>query len=196
MKALVYGKDVPHSVDCSIAFHGFEELEYDITLSNKWLELTKNDFEQFDVCVGGVDMCRYALSKMQVRNYDSSCYPQQLKSFLFRNIEEIRICDLYKVKSKKFIKPIRPKRFVGFTTDNEDLLVSLMNLDEEEKIYVSDCVNFLSEWRVYVNNNEIKAICNYNGNPTMFPDVNKVKKRIADFEGPCCYVLDVGTLAE
>jgi len=193
-KALIYGKDIPHSVDCSIAFHGFEELDYDIIISNNWLSLNKNDFEQYSVCVGGVDVCRWALSKMGVKNYDIPCYPPQLKSYFSREIEIIKLKDLYKIKTKKFVKPIKPKHFQAFTTENRDNLSKLMGFDDDEQIYVCDIVNFESEWRVYVQNNQIKVICNYKGNPTSFPNTRVIENMIYDFQGPCCYVLDVGIL--
>lgn len=194
MKALVYGKEMPYSVDCSIAFHGLENLEFEITLTNNWLAFNKEEFEQFDVCVGGVDICRFALSKMQIKDYDIPCYPSQLNSYLDREIQIIKAKDIYKLKEAKFIKPVRPKRFTGFTTNNKDRLLYLMNIDDDEQIYVSDIVHFESEWRVYVEDNKIKSIHYYQGDPTVFPNVKRINNMLESFDGPCCYALDVGEL--
>lgn len=194
MKALIYGDVQPESVDCSIAFHGFEDLNYEIVLSKQWLIFDKKNFEQFEVCVGGVDICRFALNKMGIKNYDIPCYPLELMPYLYRNIQIIKAKHLYKLNEIKFIKPVRPKRFQAFLTNDDNKLMSIMDLDDNEEIYVSDIVNFESEWRVYVENNEIKLICNYNGDPTLFPNVKTIREMIKSWSGPCCYALDVGEL--
>lgn len=194
MKALIYGDIFPETVDCSIAFHGLEDLNYDITISKKWLTFNKEDFEQFDICAGGVDICRFALNKIGIKNYDIPCYPTALYSYLLRNIQIIKTKDFYKIKGIKFVKPVRPKRFQAFLTSDNDKLMYLMNLEDDEQIYISDIVKFESEWRVYIEDKNIKVICNYNGNPKLFPDVKTIESMIDSWQGPCCYVLDVGLI--
>jgi hypothetical protein len=192
MKVLIQGDKIPHTIDCSIAYHGFEELEADIVLLRNWFSMTKEDFEQYDVCVGGVDICRFALMRMQIKYFEIFCYPEKLIQFLGREIYEIQVKDILKIKEEKFVKPVRPKAFATLITNDEDQFVNLMNIDDNEKAYVSDIINFESEWRVYINKNNIEAICNYKGDPTLFPDVDIIKAMIYSWEGPVCYVLDVG----
>jgi len=192
MKALVYGDKMPALIDCSIAYHGLEELEADITLLKSWYSLSKEDFEQYDVCVGSVTDCRFALTRMGLRDFDIDCYPSELTSFLGRDIQTILIQDILKIKDTKFVKPVKPKRFAAFTTDEEDYYMRLMNTDDDEKIYVSDIMHFQSEWRVYIHDNKIEAICNYKGDPTLFPNVSNVYAMIHSWKGPKCYVLDIG----
>jgi len=200
MNALVYGIGSPHTVDCSIAFHGLEELDFNIDIKIDWFALNQNELEKYDVCVGGVDVCRNALFKMGLRDYDIPCYPLKLYPFLKRNIEILEIKQLsIKIPLNKFLKPIYPKRFHAFKTGatrnnhaEQLALTSLMHLDEHEKIYMSDLIEFESEWRVYIKKQIIQNVCNYAGDPLKFPNPNTIQRMIDAWEGPCCYGLDVG----
>ena len=52
-------------------------------------------------------------------------------------------------------------------------------LNKEHLFQVSSIFNILSEYRVYVIDGEIEAISNYNGDCTLLPDINLVKKAIS-----------------
>lgn len=198
LNILIYGKDnIPQTIDCSIAFHGFEELNARVTISHDWFSLNKNELKKFDVCVGGVLICQHVLNKLGVTNYNISCYPNELQKFLNRKIEKTTLrqfvsCHL----ENKFVKSVSPKRFGTFKTtrQNKDYLLTLMGLDENEEIYISDLVEFDSEWRVYVKENRIQNICFYRGDPTVFPDPKVIRRMISSWCGPCCYALDVGII--
>jgi hypothetical protein len=93
----------------------------------------------------------------------------------------------------KFVKPVQPKRCNSFMSNTlKDQSVMLMHLDENEQFYVSDLIDFESEWRVYVKKNVIQAVCFYKGDPTIFPDAKTIRRMISSWDGPCCYALDVG----
>lgn len=49
----------------------------------------------------------------------------------------------------------------------------------ETTFLVSSVFDIKSEYRVYVIDGKIEAICNYNGAPTVFPDISLVKKAVA-----------------
>lgn len=51
-----------------------------------------------------------------------------------------------------------------------------LQLDKSHYYQVSEVVNILSEYRVYIINGEIENIQNYNGDPTLFPDINLIRK--------------------
>ena len=59
---------------------------------------------------------------------------------------------------------------------------------------VSEVIDVLSEWRIFVHHNEIKYISNYGGDPTVFPDLSRIYAMISDYskEAPVAYTLDVG----
>lgn len=53
---------------------------------------------------------------------------------------------------------------------------SSLYLNKDHLYQVSEVVNILSEYRVYIINGKIQAISNYNGNPCVFPDINIIDK--------------------
>lgn len=53
---------------------------------------------------------------------------------------------------------------------------SSLYLNENHFYQVSEVVNILSEYRVYIINGEIQSICNYNGDPCLFPDTKLIIK--------------------
>lgn len=52
-------------------------------------------------------------------------------------------------------------------------------LDKEHLFQVSSVYNIQSEYRVYIINGEIEAICNYNGDPTILLDISLLKKAVS-----------------
>lgn len=52
------------------------------------------------------------------------------------------------------------------------------NLDETHLFQVSECFDIKSEYRVYVIDGKIENIVNYNGDVTLSPDINLIKKAV------------------
>jgi hypothetical protein len=72
------------------------------------------------------------------------------------------------------------------------------NMDGADKTHlfaVSEIMNIISEYRVYIINREIYAIEYYNGDPCVFPDVQKIKQANAAYQSqpdyPRSYTIDV-----
>lgn len=106
--------------------------------------------------------------------------------FLKRDYRFDKLQNLPKV-GKFFIKNIEELK--SFTYCGELLNVNIDGLMEEKKendyslsfkpdtlFSISEAVDILSEYRVYVINNKIVNISNYNGDCTLFPDINLIKK--------------------
>ena len=47
-------------------------------------------------------------------------------------------------------------------------------LDKDHLFQVSTLFDIRSEYRVYVIDGKVEAICNYNGDPTLLPDIEKL----------------------
>lgn len=211
IKALVCGHKHLHGntavisikdVDCSIAYHGLEEMDAEVDLISPWWTLNTEDFEKYDVCVSGVSDCTLALWKMGIRDFEIPCYPESIKVFLSREIEKMTFKSFlknlvyYKKNGHKFVKPVKPKAFQAFLTSDENITDRLYNLNPDIEMYVSDIVNFKSEWRVYVKLNKIVRVCHYSGNPLLFPNPVVVNAMVKGMIGPCCYALDVGVFGD
>ena len=70
-----------------------------------------------------------------------------------------------------------------------------LHLDQTHLYQVSDVVQIQSEYRVYVQDNNIEAIANYDGDPCIFPDAKLLNKMINIYsmqdDCPKAYTMDV-----
>lgn len=133
--------------------------------------------------------------------YRDNCYPAELKAFLNRSIKNSTVKDAKRyveTKGEIFIKPSsRTKRFTGFVlSEPHDFRLSGIPLNEN--IWMSEPVEWLSEWRFYVINHEI-AYCSYCcGNQHLKPKLEIVKKAIEIIsmqnQSPCSYAIDFGVM--
>lgn len=87
-----------------------------------------------------------------------------LKSFCYCTGNDLSYLNIKKIiKSPEKIKAIKK-------TDTS------LYLNSEHLYQVSEFVNVLSEYRVYIIDGQIEAISNYNGNPCILPDTELIKK--------------------
>ena len=72
---------------------------------------------------------------------------------------------------------------------------SSIRLDATHLFQVSEVVNVLSEYRVYVLNKEINSVCIFAGNPLLFPDAELIQKAVdlinMQEDSPASYSLDL-----
>lgn len=73
---------------------------------------------------------------------------------------------------------------------------TLGHLIDADTVYVvSERVSFVSEWRLFVCNDEVIACQNYLGDVLFFPDADTISKMVSSYskaEHPMAYTLDVG----
>lgn len=71
-----------------------------------------------------------------------------------------------------------------------------MTLEDDTNYVVSRRVEFISEYRVFVYNDEIQSIQNYLGDVTVFPNINYIKEIVDSYSNisnkPHAYTLDIG----
>lgn len=71
-----------------------------------------------------------------------------------------------------FVKDVSAlKSFSGPIYHKEELYL----LDQNHNFLVSEIVDIVSEYRVYIIDGEIQNICNYNGDPAVFPDIQIIR---------------------
>ncbi len=68
----------------------------------------------------------------------------------------------------------------------------------EKRYVVSEKVNILSEYRVFMWKNEICAIQNYSGRPDIFPHEMEIRNMIKDYQEmrPDAYTLDIAVISK
>lgn len=114
----------------------------------------------------------------------------QTEEFLKREYKIVKGKDLPRV-GRYFIKNASKLKDFSVNTDMQYFLSEEMidykptskfdntlSIKSKDNFVVSEEVNILSEYRVYVFNNEIIAISHYNGNPLLFPDTKLLEKAV------------------
>jgi hypothetical protein len=161
------------------------------------LKISLNDF-----IAGDIDTMFTAIKKLGI-NYEYNDYPKCLNKYLHRKIWESSIKDIKEELFNKctinpiFIKPKdKLKKFTGFLIKSIDDLNKINNAGNDIKIFCSEPVNFVSEYRCPVINGEIKDFCHYSGDSDINIDKSLVQNMVKDFvNSPKAYCIDVGVLS-
>lgn len=124
--------------------------------------------EKIDLLSGSIDFVHTALKLLdkEIPEYDS--YPKGMESTLHRKIWEGTKKDITVDNLPLFIKPKdNCKFFTGFVVkDIDDPRYRVIG--NNRKLYISEVVNFISEWRVYWVSGSLWQIAQYSGEKTTF----------------------------
>jgi hypothetical protein len=152
-----------------------------------------------DILIGSVEATErfFNLIGVPVPNYIG--YPESLKKYLHRNIETMKFSELDGKTFPYFVKPKNGvKAFTGSLVQNEtqkSFLVSFDNVISDTELYVSDPINFITEYRCFVHKKELKGIQYYLGDFKKFPSIETIESMIRDYDNcNVSYTLDVGVL--
>jgi hypothetical protein len=119
-------------------------------------------------------------------------YPISLRPFLRRRVKETsfeEVMSLYESvpNFKAFIKPRgaeNTKLWTGCVINSKDDFWKLTNVQENTPVYVSEPIEFLSEYRCYVIRGSVKAISCYMGDKKLAPlDLKTVYTAVRCLEG-------------
>lgn len=124
-------------------------------------------------------------------------YPDEIKPFLGREVIKSTFGKAPQIKTPFFIKPADGvKKFTGALIDDVKSLHLFRDFDgavDSDPVYISTPVEFLSEYRCFVHEGELKGIQHYAGDFRLFPDVSVIDKMVKAYEtANCAYTLDVG----
>lgn len=128
-------------------------------------------------------------------------YPKHLEWMIQRGIRKATLDEVRGSTTVQFVKPVQQKLFTGFVFDPLDpicrLNVACYHGDTE--CYVSDAVNFVSEWRCFVRHGVVTGVRHYKGDWSKAPD--KTSLDLAVSQGrmsnlPKAHVLDLGVIVD
>ncbi len=130
---------------------------------------------------GSVEMISKVLNELSVELPTPDYYPKCLNKYLHRDIETTTVKAVRERVSKGeplFAKPkLHWKKFTGkvFSRTN---ISELSSIESSESVLISSPVHFTDEFRVYVSNWELVAICQYTGEDDKEIDHCVVKEAI------------------
>jgi len=149
-----------------------------------------------DVIFGSVEATNFYFNYIGVKSPSYLGYPEELKPFLLRNVYKV---EYGKINSKYpyFVKPAEGvKTFTGTLIrdeNSEKLLKEFNNLTDQTLVWFSEPIDFISEFRCFVHNKELKGIQYYIGDFTKFPNTEKILEMVKTYQtSNCSYTLDVG----
>ena len=132
-------------------------------------------------------------------------YPVALREFLHRHVWKSTLGALeFALRDGEcrstFAKPAsRCKRFTGCVFDAESDLYRVYGVSRHEELWCAEVVTWLSEYRVYIVNSEIRSVDWYAGNREISIDLHEVRRAILALdtagESLAGYAIDFGVLA-
>lgn len=160
-------------------------------------------FSKDDIIIGSVEATTMFFQSLGVDVPNYIGYPEELQKWYGRKIYET----LYELKPKEypyFIKPAKNiKLFTGSLIEKDGHLDILENymatspLRPETKVYISEPMDFLSEYRCFVFENELVGIKHYQGDFRIFPNKYQIDRIIKTYKNaPVSYAIDVGILKD
>jgi len=139
-----------------------------------------------------------ALRKLGIKKPEPLDYPDELKKYLGRKIKTSTIGYIRNnTPNGIFVKPYSHKIFTGFVmTGSFSDQMKFASCPNDEKIWISDVVDFESEWRCFVLDGNILDVRPYKGNWYRYPDldVETIENAVDEYKSkPVACTLDFGT---
>ncbi len=157
--------------------------------------------------VGSVEYVRAALAIAEIPEPQCDPYPPSLLPWMGRSLVEATAAAALAADHPLFVKPAgQLKAFDGFVLrpgqeldeHGREQLAALRTLPGNSPVWTSDPVEFLSEWRFYVQDGQILGSGRYDPDgldSAPAPDVAAVQEAIAAYGRSGSYALDMGVLA-
>lgn len=185
--------------NCYSSAYGFHRMGYEVEkfrLNN----IHDYDWHNIDVVHGGILAIRKIISLMGLPQPEIHNPHIHLPDYIGREMAEVKMSDILSEFMKNenptpvFIKPLdEHKLFTGKVIHSFSDIISLAGVDTDVKILKSEVVNFISEYRCFVNRRGLLGCKNYTGDFTVLPDFKMVYGAIEDYaEQPISYSIDFG----
>ncbi|WP_397363086.1 ATP-grasp domain-containing protein [Olleya sp. R77988] len=149
-----------------------------------------------NIFLGSIDFIQTALKALNLDVPEHNDYPRSLAKYYGRNISESTI---EKISNNPeswnvFVKPKGSlKKFTGRHVKSTYDLIGCGDREKNVPIWVSEPVDFISEWRVFVRYNEILGVKSYKGDWRSQYDYKIIEEAVNSYENaPAGYAMDFG----
>lgn len=199
MKHIVYiQKDERGEIFDDFAFSAYIGFKYKHHIIRFFQNIDEVPVDKNHLIVGSIENTLSYFNKLGINIPEPIHMPNELQKLSGREtyittVDQLRTYDENKfplfakanIEYKKFIPgPIKNKKEVGYY---------LGKVSGNTSILISGYVNFLSEYRCFVREGQLKGIKHYIGDYKLFPDFNYINECIKTYkEAPIAYTLDVG----
>lgn len=163
------------------------------------LKKTNNDYSDW-IPVGTLEYVRTWLKKYKgIEEMKPIEVPEILREekYLGRSYDIVSFEDL-ELKGYKFIKDIDKLKQFSFTGDLGNLDKNDESIFISQNYLISNVVDIMSEYRVFVSDMSIKAIQFYDGDCTVFPNISLLREMVGKYylvqNRPKSYTMDIAVL--
>lgn len=184
----------PWNEECVSAYNGFKQIGFQVELFTTTDQL-KNK-KRTDLVVGGMLIMEHVLNEAEIK-LEPVDYPEEIFRYCGRKIWVSTIRELRNYSLPVFVKPVEEKKAKGMIINNWRDLKEFDHLNSNERIYCSEVVDFISEWRCFVRYGKLLGVQNYYGDSEKKPDLSIVNAAIEDYHSkPNSCVLDFGVTSD
>jgi hypothetical protein len=144
---------------------------------------------------GYIEDIHRALTKLGIPIPKSMDYPEELTDFLGRSLRQMKLGEIRSRADSYFIKPVQHKLFNGMCWHNDEMSRRLLVTQADDiDVWVSDLVNFVSEYRAFILDGQVLDCRHYKGDWSKVPDRSIVEAAVQAMKGhsPIAYCLDWG----
>lgn len=177
-----------------LAAIGFANIGYTIKeIEEKDLQICMLD-NPTAVAVGGTRFIRTAFTHLGVSQPPVHNPHIHLPDYVGRDMCEAKFREIRELTNFPFfIKPSdHYKLFTGFVVNSQQDL-SRINIDYDTNLILSECVEFVSEYRCFVLNGHIVDMRKYKGDFSVFPNLSIIENAVRDYkQQPAAYAIDFG----
>jgi len=138
-----------------------------------------------------------ALKKLGLPTPEPMDYPVALLNYLGRRVERSTLGNVRGLVDPVFVKPVEHKVFSGFVwkgCGDPESRRRIVTVHDDTPVWISDPVEFWSEYRVFVLREEIVGVKHYKGDPFFALNRGVVEGAVGRMKGicPAAYALDFG----
>jgi hypothetical protein len=191
-----YKEDMPESRNTFTAQEGFRERGVETVPFYGFGDIdTLDDLGPEVGLVGYVGDVQNALKKMGKAVPQTMDYPEELQPWLGRKVWPSTLEDARRLVEPTFIKPYdEEKLFTGFIWRGAGMeAVRVAAIPDETIVWCSEVVNFVSEYRVYIKDDEVLGVHLYKGDWSLALDQKTVMDAVKAYKSsPRAYCLDFG----
>jgi len=179
------------------AYLGFKEKQMNIIFFE---DIEEVPVSKFNIVVAYIEDTNKYLAKLGLGPKTALNIPDELLKYAGREVRYMTMGEFKKeTKVPIFVKPNRrSKEFgAGVITKLSSKTIFFDEVEDDTPVLVSEVVDFVSEYRGYVINRELKGIKHYLGDFRVFPDMKIVDAAIADYKTQTAgYSIDFGITSD
>jgi hypothetical protein len=192
------------SENCFSAAMGFAQMGYQVIEAEVGPQLfTVLCEEPESMFVGGINGVKNVFRAIAVEPPQIDNPHIYLPQYLGREVVETTWTEVEQMAAAEnfpfFIKPLdEQKLFTGYVVKcAPDLIQAKLRVKGDTKILMSECVEFISEWRCFVLEGKLVGCKNYTGDFRMLPNFEIIDQAIVDYKNqPIAYSIDFGITSE